>query len=548
MGPRLLSVLSLLVILFSCSGSDSGSGLPVDDVQLGADVQFDHDLSSNADEVSETDTVPDFGGTDVPGADEQDGPDGVVSDVVVDLWGDGAGTDLTDAVPEVVDSTSIADLQDHAQSVQCSVPFGSLKVGAGIHLSNVVVTAPVYSFTVGAEPMDGFYVADDVGPSAGLHVAYPAGTLPNLKVGMVMDLVGDHKEVSCFTTLYATQLVVTDPNGPAPQPYDTTTAELASSPEGFEGVLVRVQNVEVTSANPDALDAHQMVVDGVLRVGNDYSVPYLSYGTDARAVGDQFNHIIGVLRYVDAKWVLMPRTAADMWRTGDEPIDDQQPEVVEIVEMVEVISDVVEDVSSPEVVEIVPELPDVVEIVDDVPVEDVPTTPDIVIPSSPDSPVVINEIMYDPDSPVYDDKGEWIELYNASDETVDLNGWRVSADDLNQFVILNGAPLLLGPGEYLLLGNSSVESQNGGIEIDYPYPTVDFSLDNVTDSVVLRNIYGVVVDSVHYSEATGWTEAKGASLQLLHPNLDNENLLYWAPATTPYGDGSNLGTPGSKNF
>ena len=169
------------------------------------------------------------------------------------------------------------------------------------------------------------------------------------------------------------------------------------------------------------------------------------------------------------------------------------------------------------------------------------------IPGEPDSPIVITEIMYDP-SGIADDKWEWIELYNADNEAIDLNGWSLVDEKNQKHIIMNGGPFPVEPGEYLVLGCNSNESTNGGVELDYNYPYVDFGLANTGDSVILKNIYGDIVDAVHYDENTGWPPAKGASLSLLHPNLDNENSANWGVASEPYGDGSNMGTPGSGSW
>jgi hypothetical protein len=169
------------------------------------------------------------------------------------------------------------------------------------------------------------------------------------------------------------------------------------------------------------------------------------------------------------------------------------------------------------------------------------------IPAEPPSPVVITEIMYDP-AVIADDKGEWFELFNASDEPVDMNGWRIE-DVKGQIHILQpGAEFLILPGEFLVFGGNNQESTNGGVEVQYQYPASDFTLDNKADSVVLKNLFGQVIDEVHYSQALLFPVAKGASIELLHPHLDNTKPDHWKVATVPYGDASNKGTPGTGSW
>ena len=62
--------------------------------------------------------------------------------------------------------------------------------------------------------------------------------------------------------------------------------------------------------------------------------------------------------------------------------------------------------------------------------------------------LLINEALTHQDD---DTPGDWIELYNASDDTLDINGWFLSddEDDLEK-IQLSGLPAI-GPGEYLVL-------------------------------------------------------------------------------------------------
>jgi plastocyanin len=66
--------------------------------------------------------------------------------------------------------------------------------------------------------------------------------------------------------------------------------------------------------------------------------------------------------------------------------------------------------------------------------------------------LVINEILTHQDN---DTPGDWIELYNASDDTIDINGWFLSddEDDLAK-VELSGLPTI-APGGYLVLTEAS---------------------------------------------------------------------------------------------
>ncbi len=76
----------------------------------------------------------------------------------------------------------------------------------------------------------------------------------------------------------------------------------------LEGVLVQVDGVAVTSANPDApSDYGELAVTGGLRV-DDWMISLAPY----RTVGTTFTTLIGVLSYRNANSKLSPRSAADI--------------------------------------------------------------------------------------------------------------------------------------------------------------------------------------------------------------------------------------------
>jgi hypothetical protein len=200
----------------------------------------------------------------------------------------------------------------------CSVPFGSVLVATGLTFEGVVVTAGTFPYMQG---LDGFYVADQsVGPWSGTLLIYQEGELANVPVGTLVDVVADHKEVFCETALWANDVMVVSEGGDGPEatviPPEVLTGEQA---ESYEGILVQVNDVVVTDANPDEQDGWdlgQFVVEEALRIGNDYTLPYMSPQTDQRTEGDEFAYIRGILVWRDYKWVLMPRCPDDMELKG----------------------------------------------------------------------------------------------------------------------------------------------------------------------------------------------------------------------------------------
>jgi len=157
------------------------------------------------------------------------------------------------------------------------------------------------------------------------------------------------------------------------------------------------------------------------------------------------------------------------------------------------------------------------------------------------SPLVINEVMIDPLA-VDDALGEWIEIYNNSGETLDLQNWILQDAGSDMHTITES--LILSPGEFLVLGAENNETMNGGANVDYQY--LNFSLDNAEDEIIIQSPTGNFTDSVVYSDNLLFPITEGASMALLDPNMENSCGFDWRTATSAYGNGD-LGTPGFAN-
>lgn len=163
----------------------------------------------------------------------------------------------------------------------------------------------------------------------------------------------------------------------------------------------------------------------------------------------------------------------------------------------------------------------------------------LVLPSFPQ--VVINEIMNDPEA-VSDSRGEWIELYNSSDSTVDLESFILRDGGRDRHVIDPGSAFLIAPGDYAVLGRNADSTENGGYQPDYVYS--NFQLSNSEDEVVLADPLETVFDSVAYGQ--GWPMEEGASMELVSPGLDNTDPASWGSSQAVFGQGDR-GTPGEWN-
>ncbi len=156
-----------------------------------------------------------------------------------------------------------------------------------------------------------------------------------------------------------------------------------------------------------------------------------------------------------------------------------------------------------------------------------------------DQGVMITEIMANPSS-VSDSYGEWFEIMNMTDSTIDIHGWSIKDLQGDEHEILSDQmtiPVL--PDEYFVLARNGDQTLNGGINVDYEYD--GFSLSNTEDEVILQDISGAIVDEVHYS--SGWPFSSGVSMEIHDLLVDNQLSENWFYSTMAYGNGD-LGSPG----
>ena len=159
--------------------------------------------------------------------------------------------------------------------------------------------------------------------------------------------------------------------------------------------------------------------------------------------------------------------------------------------------------------------------------------------SLPDSTVTINEINYN--SANDHDSGDWVELYNPTNDVIPIGGWQFKdEDDSHIFTIPENT--ILNANQYLVLINDSskyFQHYNNNNVIG----ELNFGLSGGGELLRLFNIEGSLLDTVHYDDEDPWpTEAdgNGSTLELTNPNSDNANYSNWM-------DSDGYGTPGSQN-
>lgn len=160
--------------------------------------------------------------------------------------------------------------------------------------------------------------------------------------------------------------------------------------------------------------------------------------------------------------------------------------------------------------------------------------------------IIISEFMADPDA-VNDSEGEWFEIYNASDITVNINGWIIKDLGSDDQPIESSSSLVFQSGEFLVLADNSNSSINGGVNVDYEYPS--YTLTNSDDEIIIYLSDGTTeVDRIEYG-ISGWPSVpSGASLAFTgNPSDDNNIGSNWIESTTIWsGSAGDKGSPGTN--
>ena len=166
-----------------------------------------------------------------------------------------------------------------------------------------------------------------------------------------------------------------------------------------------------------------------------------------------------------------------------------------------------------------------------------PAPPSAVTPGD----VVVSEYMNNPNA-VFDSVGEWIELFNTTGHPIDLAGYVIRDQDSDTFTL----PSLVIPSRgRVVLGRNGDPAQNGGVNVDFVWPSGSFILANGFDEIEVVHPSGLVLDSVVYDNGATFPDPTGHSVE-----RKDVTALPWA---SNFGESTNLlpsgdfGTPGATN-
>lgn len=146
--------------------------------------------------------------------------------------------------------------------------------------------------------------------------------------------------------------------------------------------------------------------------------------------------------------------------------------------------------------------------------------------------VFINEFSYNPVS----GSTEYVEIYNPSTKSLDLQGWTLS-DNRGNPTPITGKQFIVPPDSFAVI------TPDNTLALDYPdialVAMAQFpALNNSGDDIVLRKADGTLMDSLQYTSKWGGNEVALERRTISASGINREN----------WGDAPNgFGTPGSAN-
>lgn len=155
--------------------------------------------------------------------------------------------------------------------------------------------------------------------------------------------------------------------------------------------------------------------------------------------------------------------------------------------------------------------------------------------------IVINEVNYH--SPAEFDPGDWIEIYNGYNVSVDIGGWKFK--DLNPGNVFNiPQSVFVKPNKYLVICNDTASFKLKFPGVKNFIGNINFSLSNGGEHIQLLDDQNEIVDSLTYDDVDPWPsqpDGTGPTLALTNPGSDNSLPENWQPSIVDFG------TPGNPN-
>ncbi len=158
--------------------------------------------------------------------------------------------------------------------------------------------------------------------------------------------------------------------------------------------------------------------------------------------------------------------------------------------------------------------------------------------------LVIDEVLVNPADA--GDFGEWFELYNPTQDALDLAGCLLTDDGANRYTFPGDGKAVVPALGFFVVGRSGGFVDNGGFTPDLVYE--DVQLANGDDALALL-CGGTLIDRVAW-DSTAWPVRPAVAMQLKAGAANataNDQPASWCLAQTPYGNRQNSGSPRRAN-
>lgn len=152
------------------------------------------------------------------------------------------------------------------------------------------------------------------------------------------------------------------------------------------------------------------------------------------------------------------------------------------------------------------------------------------------SSIAINEIMFSP----INGEPEWIELYNTTEDSINIEGFTIADIYTTPKAVELKGTNYIKPNEYLIVSKDSTIYDYHST-ITAPVVISSFAnLNNDIDGIVIKDLFGELIDSVEYNCSWGGTD--GFSLERILTYNKSHDSTNWESSTD-----IELSTPGRKN-
>ena len=203
------------------------------------------------------------------------------------------------------EETTIEAIQSGDASVNCT-DGGNNTITGGVSVEGVIVQERFSA----AGSLDAYYLNSGAGgPNSGILMLVNANSGNNFALGSQVKVVGDYKEYYCLSEIVAQSVEVLGADGSIPEAIVAGgAADLLEAAEAHEGLLVTIENVEITNTDDFekygyvAVNGTDLLIEGKILYSDDFP---------AVEVGTNYASVTGFLSYSYGQYRIQPRSVTD---------------------------------------------------------------------------------------------------------------------------------------------------------------------------------------------------------------------------------------------